>query len=218
LDLYLRCAAAPSLEVQVGASKKEEPQQGERRGSEPSTWVEAYGDVLYRYALSRLRDPQVAESIVQEALLAALESRASFAGRSSERTWLVGILKHKIYDHFRRQAREPSFEDVEELQEAEVSFTPQGRWLQEPGRWDPSPEVALEDAQLWAALDRCVEALPPRLAQIFTLREMEGIKGPELCKLLGITTTNLGVMLYRARARLRSCLEQSYFSTQEGAG
>ncbi len=206
-----------SNEVLVGTPESENSLAGKDLLSDPSTWVETHGDVLFRYALGRLGDPGAAENIVQETLLAALESRASFSGRSSARTWLIGILKHKIIDHFRKNSREISYDDVEVAKEPEGVFSQRGKWINEPRRWDRTPDDALEDAQLWEAMEQCLAGLSPRLGQIFTLREMEGIKGPELCKVLNISATNLGVMIYRARSQLRSCLEKTYFCSQENA-
>src|SRR5205085_12346938 len=80
--------------------------QRRSRASEPSEWVDAHGNYLYRYALVRLRDTALAEDVVQETLLAALQSRHAYAGRSAERTWLTGILKHKLVDHFRKVSRQ----------------------------------------------------------------------------------------------------------------
>ncbi len=172
---------------------------------------------MYRYAWLRTRDPELAEEMVQECLVAAFGARERFAGQSSERTWLIGILKHKIIDHFRKNSREVAYDDVEVAREPEGIFSQRGKWINEPRRWDRTPDDALEDAQLWEAMERCLAGLSPRLSQIFTLREMEGIKGPELCKVLNISATNLGVMIYRARSQLRSCLEKTYFCSQENA-
>jgi RNA polymerase sigma-70 factor (ECF subfamily) len=85
---------------------------------DPASWVDLYGDLLYRFALSRVKDPSIAEELVQETLLAALKSRANFQGRSTARTWLIAILKHKIVDHIRKRVREPAFDKVESLSDA----------------------------------------------------------------------------------------------------
>ena len=86
----------------------------------PETWVNEYGDFLYRFALSRVKDPSVAEDLVQETFLAALRARENFKGRSAGRTWLIAILKHKIVDYIRKKIREPASDKIETLSDPGV--------------------------------------------------------------------------------------------------
>lgn len=182
--------------------------------SEPRTWVEQYGDALYRYALLRLQDPALAEDLVQETFLAALKARERFAGRSSEKTWLIGILKHKMADHLRRQRRTRETGDIEaesDRLQAEL-FDRKGHWAIAPGAWD-NPDGSLESARFWEAFRACISALPSHLADLFILREINELPGDEICKVLEISTTNnMWVMLSRTRMRLRQCLEERWFS------
>jgi RNA polymerase sigma-70 factor (ECF subfamily) len=185
---------------------------------DPEIWVDQHGDSLYRYALLRLRDPSVAEEMVQETFLAALQSREKFAGRSSERTWLIGILKHKIIDHFRRISRHAGAEQLElHAPELEELFQSSGEWVghwdfeQGPIEWQTNPAALLEQSEFQQTLQHCLGELPPRLANAFTLREMEELSSEEVCKVLEISTTNLWVMLHRARAHLRHCIEINWF-------
>lgn len=182
---------------------------GAAASSSPEEWVDRYGDYLYRCALVRVREPQLAEDMVQETFLAALKAHGSFEGRSSEKTWLVGILKHKIIDHFRRNARESAVEDVEAMADPNDEMMTWRHWsiFDRPGRWDGNPPEAAEDAAFWKVLASCLEGVPPRLARAFVLREIEDLSTEQICKALDITPTNLWVMLHRARARLRRCLE-----------
>src|ERR1051325_9770151 len=100
-----------------------------RAAPDPSAWVDQHGDYLYRYALMRLRDPALAEDVVQETLLAALQSRHAYQGRSAERTWLTGILKHKLVDHFREASRQAYSGRVEgEEFEHDELFRAEGEW------------------------------------------------------------------------------------------
>jgi RNA polymerase sigma-70 factor, ECF subfamily len=188
--------------------------------SSPDRWVDQYGDYLFRYALSRLRDRALAEEAVQETFLAALKSKQSFEGQSSERTWLIGILKHKIIDHFRRSSRElPLFED-QAAAEPEGTFRNEGEWVGHwtataaPAEWGSDPIRALQQKEFWEVLQRCLAMLPERLAQVFVLREMEEMSTADICKTLKITESNLWVMLHRARAQLRRTLESNYFNRQ----
>ncbi|HWR82000.1 MAG TPA: sigma-70 family RNA polymerase sigma factor [Candidatus Deferrimicrobium sp.] len=182
--------------------------------TDPTTWVDRYGDFLFGYALARLRDRQVAEDVVQETFLAALKSRRTFAGDSSERTWLTGILKHKIADSLRRTFREHAADPDEPLpSEKEQVFRASGKWTghwfpdKSPWDWGTNPDSFLESREFWRILDACLKELPARLASVFLLYEMEEQSAEEICKGLEITSTNLWVMLHRSRRQLRRCLE-----------
>ena len=174
--------------------------------------VEALRPYLLRFAALQLRDAAAAEDAVQEALLAALAGQASFASRANLRTWLTGILKHKIVDAIRRQAREPALPEgaEEDLEELDGLFNRQGHWDERPAAWG-DPDGALEQAQFYRALEACLARLPARTAQCFMLREHLGLETAEICKELAITPTNCWVMLYRARMTLRACLQQTWF-------
>jgi RNA polymerase sigma-70 factor (ECF subfamily) len=182
---------------------------------DPETWVDNYGDYLYRYAFSITRDPAIAEDVVQETFLAALEAQKNFRGRSSVRTWLTGILKHKVLDHLRRKSREKQIEDPEELTASmDALFDGKNRWKVQPTKWALNPMKLLEQKEFWKAFGRCLSELPTRMAQAFMLREMDGLRSEEICKVLSISATNYWVILYRARMYLRRCLEINWFDTQ----
>jgi RNA polymerase sigma-70 factor (ECF subfamily) len=175
--------------------------------------VEHLRPYLLRYATLQLRDSAAAEDAVQEALLAALAGNARFAGRSNLRTWLTGILKHKIVDTIRRQSRERPASELEpegEAGEFDALFDRRGHWQEAPDAWE-QPESALGQKQFLAALEACLRGLPQRTAQAFMMREHLGFETQEICKELGITPTHLWVMLYRARMALRQCLQLNWF-------
>jgi RNA polymerase sigma-70 factor (ECF subfamily) len=184
----------------------------------PEEWLERHGDVLFSYAMLRLRDAERAEDAVQETLLAALQGRGRFAGQSAERTWLVGILKHKIADQFRRAAREtPADLSAEAAFEHAELFRDSGEWTGHwrpeaaPIEWEELPSRAVERAEFWRVIEGCVGQLPSRLASAFTLREIDDLDSDEICQLLGVTTNNLWVLLHRARLHMRACVEQNWF-------
>jgi RNA polymerase sigma-70 factor (ECF subfamily) len=174
--------------------------------------IQAERPYLLRYASLQLRDRDAAEDAVQETLLAALTGASGFAGRSNLRTWLTGILKHKIVDHIRRASREPAAPDPGEGDESDFDalFDQRGHWVDPPRAWD-NPEGALEQGRLRAVLEECLKGLPARTAQAFMMREHLGLDTPELCKALGVTPTHSWVLLYRARMALRLCLEKNGF-------
>ena len=179
----------------------------------PETWVDEYGDFLYRFALSRVKDPSIAEDLVQETFLAALRSRENFKGQSAGRTWLIAILKHKIVDYIRKKIREPASDKIETLSDlADSDFSDKGEWQIRPSKWAINPGKIYEQKEFLDVLYHCLAELPERLAEAFMLREMDGLSTEEVCKVLDITATNSWVMLYRARMSLRGCLENKWLS------
>lgn len=175
--------------------------------------VESQRPYLLRYASMQLRNPDAAEDVVQETLLAALTGKAGFAGRSNLRTWLTGILKHKIVDSIRRSRREHPAEAAgpeAETGELDALFDERGHWRETPDAWE-SPDGALEQKQFLAALEKCLHGLPVRTAEAFMMREHLGLDTGEICKELGVTSTHCWVLLYRARMALRLCLEANWF-------
>ena len=179
----------------------------------PDRWVDEHGDCLYRYALTRVRKEEVAEDLVQETLMAAVRTHEKFGGRSSERSWLVSILKNKICDHFRKLGRETNFTDLELSDEESDRFDGDGCWIQErgPSDWKPEGEEAMKRAEFWQALQSSLSELPERLAAVFVMREMDDIPSKEICEALKISEANLWVMLHRARMALRESLELNFF-------
>jgi RNA polymerase sigma-70 factor (ECF subfamily) len=176
---------------------------------DPARWLEEHGDYLFRYARRRLFSDELAEDAVQETFLAALKAQERFSGSSTERTWLTGILKHKIVDIIRHQYREvtaPPSGDPDKEDDWEALFDKSGHWVDTFRDWG-DPVSDLERSRLRDALDECFKRLKPNLARIFSLRELSGLSNEEICKALDITATNAWVMLHRARLFLRECLE-----------
>lgn len=180
--------------------------------TDPARWLQEYGDVLFGYALKRLHNTTQAEDVVQETLLAALKASASYSGLSSEKTWLVGILKHKITDLIRKQVRESTVDNIHALSDSSVEkgidelFDDRGHWIRPPQDWG-NPEKMLHNQQFMEFFRLCLERLKPMHAQIFSLKELSGQTIEDICNELDVTATNCSVMLYRARMGLRRCLE-----------
>lgn len=182
--------------------------------TDPATWLDDYGDALYRYAMIRVRSEPLAEDMVQDTLLAAWQSFTQFSGQSSIKTWLIGILKHKIIDHFRKHRHETEslddFEDDDAL--LAHSFDDDGHWKINLINWG-SPDKVVDDEQFWQVFYRCLNRLPSTMADVFSLRMLEDLSIEECCKVLAMETTNqLCVTLSRARLKLRQCLEIQWFN------
>jgi RNA polymerase sigma-70 factor (TIGR02943 family) len=184
----------------------------------PSEDLPRMRSYLLRYATLQLRDPALAEDVVQETLLAAFNSPSRFSGKSAYKTWLVGILKHKIVDVVRKRSRDQSLFAAEETPESETAeeyFAADGHWREFPSNWG-NPEQSLEDKRFWEVFERCLEAMPVRAARAFMMREFMELTSDEICKELAITPTNLWVLLHRARLGLRGCLEAKWFDGATG--
>ncbi|MFN3544822.1 MAG: sigma-70 family RNA polymerase sigma factor [Thiobacillus sp.] len=179
------------------------------------TWLDEHGDYLFRIARRQLHSDELAEDAVQDTLLAALTARERYAGDASPRTWLVGILKHKIVDIIRRRVREVELPAGDEDEEAvDALFRQNGHWAEPLRAWG-NPQTEAELSQLRRVLYDCADRLKPVMAQVFSLREVGGMETEEICKELGITPTNCWVLLHRARLFMRQCLELNGYS---GAG
>ncbi len=160
-----------------------------------------------------------ADDVVQETLVALVEAPDRFAGKSSLKTYAIGILKHKIVDALRAGSREVSLTprddedghgEYEDLASFDTLFDGSGHWRDAPRDWN-EPDTQLQRKQFFEILELCVDKLPPKIARIFMMREWLELETEEICKELGITPTNAWVMLYRARMRLRECLQLNWF-------
>lgn len=174
--------------------------------------IEALRPALLKYARLQLRNPAWAEDAVSDTVLAALEKPQSFAGQSQLKTWLIGILKHKLVDQIRKNSREMSTtvstDDGEDLDD--LLFASDGHWREKQHDWG-NPEDALRQMDFMKVLEACVEKLPGQQGRLFMMREWLELESDEICKELAITPTNLWVMLHRARLRLRDCLQAGWF-------
>jgi RNA polymerase sigma-70 factor (TIGR02943 family) len=175
----------------------------------PDTWVAAHGDYLFNFAVGQVRDASVAEDLLQETFLAAFKGRHRFTGQSSERTWLVGILRHKICDHLRRTCRERTVRaDVPASLGDDEAWEEAVMWLHDVAAECQSPNRRLELGEFRRNLQTALGKLPPRIAQVFQLYEMEELPNNEVCQRLNISESNLWVMLHRARKQLQSQLAE----------
>lgn len=201
----------------ASSSNSARPPRHVPRGADVAAqrWIDEHGDVLWRFALARTRSAQVAEEVVQETFLAALESAGDFAGQSSERTWLLGIAAHKIADHFRRVARgthqSPASDDAPcACERCRAAFAKSGKWTRFPEAWPADVEASIDRAVQLEALHKCIEQLPPGQRELIWMRDLLDAPADEVCKQAGITPTNMWTRLHRARAALRTCMEKIF--------
>jgi RNA polymerase sigma-70 factor (TIGR02943 family) len=170
-------------------------------------WVDAHADYLFNFAVGQVRNADTAEEIVQETFLAAVKGRDKFSGQSSERTWLVGILRHKIYDHLRRTCRERAVRvDPTPMNDGE-SCEESALWLHDVAAESQLPSRRIELDEFRTNLEMALGKLPPRIAQVFQLYQIEERPNREVCEQLNISESNLWVMLHRARKQLREHLD-----------
>jgi RNA polymerase sigma-70 factor (TIGR02943 family) len=185
-------------------------------GEAPPSMTQQVADArlyLLKFARLQLRNDAWAEDAVSETLVAALSKPQSFSGQSQLRTWLVGILKHKVLDILRERKREfsvnPSTDDEADPLD-DMAFKPDGHFQEPPTDWG-NPDQELQQRQFMAILDACVNKLPVHQGRVFLMREWLEMSTDDICKELALTSTHLYVQLHRARLRLRECLELNWF-------
>jgi len=177
----------------------------------PQQWLDEHGDMLYRFAMQRAQDSELAADLVQETLLSAWKGRASFSGDSSVRTWLIGILKHKWIDHLRKEIRRREHAELAEDDPGAWFDANNGAWKNHPSQWHDDPAMLCSDEQFMSILGTCVKKLPAKQALVFEMREFQGLDSNEICKACDVSATNVHVLLHRARLGLRHCLQKKWF-------
>jgi RNA polymerase sigma-70 factor (ECF subfamily) len=178
--------------------------------------LESIRPALFRFAMLQLRNESQAEDTVQEALLAVLEKPDNFAGQSSLRTYVTGILKYKIIDCLRTSGKEKQLPSEDEESESDLIdslFNKNGHTIDQARAWG-EPDATLSQKDFFRVLEICLEKLPAKTARVFMMREWLELESEEICKELDLTSSNLWVLLYRARLRLRECLDLNWFANQ----
>ncbi len=186
-------------------------------GLNPDNWVDEYGDYLFRYAVSRLRDDNAAEEVVQETFLAGIRFQHRYTGDGTERAWLLGILKRKLIDHIRRRAR------YDRDGVSDGSHDPSEKLFDQKGNWkngafmSATPDGQVASREIWEVVKDCLKRLPQGQADVFVLSVMEEMTSEEICQELQITPSNLWVRLHRARLALAQCVGARWFHDQKVA-
>jgi RNA polymerase sigma-70 factor (TIGR02943 family) len=177
--------------------------------------VAALRPYLLKFARLQLRNETWAEDAVSETMLAALSRPQGFEQRSQLKTWMVGILKHKIIDALRHHSREVCSSTGSDDDAADplddMAFKADGHYAEKPADWG-NPEQDLNSRQFFAVLEACTDKLPAVQGRLFLMREWLELSSEDICKELSLTPTNLYVQLHRARLRLRECLELNWFA------
>ncbi|RPD96704.1 sigma-70 family RNA polymerase sigma factor [Aureibaculum marinum] len=179
---------------------------------EPNNWVKNYADFLFNYTVTRVNNHEQAKDLVQETFFSALKAAENYRGQASERTWLISILKRKIIDHYRK------INSKKGKAELKVNFYEEGdkkgSWLEErvPQLWDNKVENDIENTELKDVLNKCIDNLPDKYRTVFILKNVEHFQTEEICNEMGITSSNLWVIIHRARHQLRKCLEDNWFA------
>lgn len=171
----------------------------------PEHWIDEHGDAMFRYAIMRVRDAAIAEDMVQDAFVSALAAREAFSGRSSLRTWLIGILRHKILDYLRKRTRAPR---IAAWEDPEIEAAPRKERLKV---WPGDPARIFEQKEFWNVFEECTKKLPETLADAYYLREIAELTTEQICEELQITPNSLAIRLHRARVALRDCLDRNWF-------
>jgi RNA polymerase sigma-70 factor (TIGR02943 family) len=175
-------------------------------------WIDNYADYLFNYAVVRVNDIDIAKDLVQDTFFAGLKSAKNFQGKSTERTWLVSILKRKVIDHYRK------INSKKGQAEVRMNFYTdgenEGNWIEErvPQNWDNQSEKDIENRELKSQLELCINGLPEKYALVFRMKTIQEFETEEICKELDITSSNLWVIIHRARTQLRKCMEDNWFN------
>ena len=179
---------------------------------DPTKWIDNYSDYLFRFTIIRVNNHEVSKDLVQETFFSGLKSAKNFQGKATERTWLISILKRKIIDHYRKKNSKKG--------QAEVRMNfyndgeNEGDWIEErvPQSWDSEVEKKIENKELQHQIDLCVDKLPKKYAMVFRMKTIQEVDTEVICKELGISSSNLWVIIHRARMQLRKCLEDNWFN------
>ncbi len=175
----------------------------------PELWVDAHGDYLYNFAWSRVQSKETAEDLVQETFISALKGKNSFRGDSSELTWLLSILKRKVIDYYRKKSTKKEFAAAHFSKPFQGEEGMQGHWIMEraPKDWQQETHAPTRQDEFQEIMALCLSLLPEKWRAVFVLKVMEEINSDEVCKEIGCTSSNLWVILHRARLKLRECIE-----------
>ncbi len=192
----------------------------EKQQLDPTKWIEQYADVLFSYAFARINRRDVAEDLVQDTFLSALKAKDTFRNESSEKTWLIAILKRKIIDHYRKKSTQSELNILDREKRDgfidhffESDGGKEGHWTNTaaPKPWGGDFETEVEKDEFQTVLKDCLGKLPEKWSAVFTLKNMDDLDSDEICKELQIAPSNYWVIMHRAKLQLRECMEMNWF-------
>lgn len=183
----------------------------------PDLWLRSYGDYLLSYTLLKVSNMETAEDLVQEVFVSAIKAKDTFNGESSEKTWLVTILKNKIIDHYRK--KDILKQSTDYIAETEDDFSKHffeksnGHWLATaaPKFWTESADFELNNVEFDKVVRSCIQKMPSKFIPVFTAKFLDEEDSETICKVHGISSSNYWVIIHRAKLLIRSCLEQNWF-------
>ncbi len=180
----------------------------------PEKWVQRYADYLYSYAFFKLPSKEAAEDVVQETFLSAYISAKNFKGNSTEKTWLVSILKRKIVDYYRKKARNKE----DNLSQYQLPFYESGdyqnHWLEARAPKDWAVDNQIELNEFHQILQICLQLLPPKHRVVFIMKVLDECDSNEICEKEGIRPGNLWTIMHRARLQVRECMEKKWLQNE----
>ena len=178
----------------------------------PDKWVDQYGDYLYGFAMSRLRNAELAQDCVQDTFLAGIKALDRFDGSRDIKFWLRGIMRNKIVDQIRKSVREHKV-DIDSEDETLLEsfwFKYSGIATTNPDPWQFNPRKYYDNTEFWAVFEDCIETVKNPAREAFILRVLEDQSTEEVCKVMDVTPNYLWVLLHRAREQLKFALEAKW--------
>jgi len=176
---------------------------------DPKKWIDNYADQLYAFCQTRINSSNISEDLVQETFLSAWKAKETYKADASEKNWLFAICKNKIIDHYRKNhgnfiSRENDITDT--------YFNSEEHWTaeKEPNDWGINGIAHVEKKEFYQVLAKCKQKLKELQQQVFVLKYIEDFDSDQICKILGITSSNYWVLIHRAKLQLRSCLEKNW--------
>lgn len=177
-------------------------------------WVTQYSDILYSYAINHGFNEEGAQDMVQETFLSAWQSMDRFQGKASVKNWLFVILKSKISDHFRKDINNMAKVAVQQEYNDDAYFDEEGHWREEayPKDWHVNLSDPLEVKDFYKVFHSCKNKLKEIQSAVFIMKYVDELGSEDICKDLGITSSNYWVLLHRAKVQLRACLQKYWLS------
>lgn len=182
------------------------------KGLDPHRWVSNYADYLYTFAVFRINDEELAQDLVQETFLAALQRVEKFEGRCTEKTWLTAILKNKIIDVYRSKSSKGVVAPAAEDADTDFFDRDDGHWndAHRPAKLGIEQSDALENKEFQKILQACMKKLPALWLSVFTMKHIDEEPTEIICRELKVTSSNFWVIIHRTKVNLRSCLQRNW--------